>query len=279
MEESEFLASIFEKKERLLTTLLDLSPNRKLSIAFSGGVDSRFLAFFAKLNNFTVELLHVAGPHIGMDETKYAESWAKSQKLTFRVFNLNPLQIPEVSTNSRKRCYYCKHELFSHLLKKASYPLCDGTNHSDLGNYRPGLQALAELKIHSPLAESGLSKRDIREIGAVLGLDNPQQPSKPCVLTRFPYDSPLSIEELSLILKSEAQIEKKLFDLSLGGVQFRLRKVNSQSFELHLQKDIFNQMEKSKRYALIEFLEKISPKFKGIQIRSLEQLSGFFDVK
>lgn len=267
------------RTEKLLEVLLKVSPKRKLSIAFSGGVDSRFLAFFSKLNNFDVELLHVAGPHISEEETANARKWAEIHGLKLRTLHLNPLLIPEVSVNSRRRCYYCKRELFSNLLKEAAFPLCDGTNHSDLGNYRPGVQALKELGIFSPLAGAGISKKDIRELAAKLGMEDPEQPSKPCVLTRFPYDLKLQSEELKLVMEAESRIEKFLEGTNLHSVKFRMRKTGPDHFELHIQKSDLSQMGENQIDALQKVVGEVSPKFENIPVIGLDSLSEYFDKK
>lgn len=268
-----------DRTERLVEALLNVSPKRKLSIAYSGGVDSRFLAYFADLNDFDVELLHVSGPHISEEESEKAKEWAESHGFKLRILHLNPLLIPEVSVNSRKRCYYCKRELFSNLLKEASFPLCDGTNHSDLGHYRPGVQALRELGIFSPLADAGISKKDIRELAAKLGMENPEQPSKPCVLTRFPYDEKLLSEELSLVMEAESRIEKYLEESNLHSVKFRIRKTGPKDFEIHIQRSDLSGLNKDQMLALQDVAKAVSSKFTDIPVVGLDTLSGYFDKK
>ena len=268
-----------DRTERLAEALLNVSPQRKLSIAYSGGVDSRFLAYFSDLSGFDVELLHVSGPHISEEESAKAKEWAESHGFKLRILHLNPLLIPEVSVNSRKRCYYCKRELFSNLLKEASFPLCDGTNHSDLGHYRPGVQALRELGIFSPLADAGISKKDIRELAAKLGMENPEQPSKPCVLTRFPYDVKLLSEELSLVMEAESRIEKYLEECNLHSVKFRIRKTGPEHFELHIQRSDLSGVNNDQILALQAVAKAVSSKFADIPLVGLDSLSGYFDKK
>lgn len=112
--------------------------------------------------------------------------WAQDNSFEMELLDLNPLQMEAVVFNHTDRCYFCKKHLFLELKRRAAdLPLCDGTNHSDLSHYRPGLKALSELKIHSPLAEAEFSKQDNREVGALIGLDHWDQAARPCMLTRL----------------------------------------------------------------------------------------------
>ena len=140
---------------RLEKVLSEIAPDKRLAIAFSGGLDSRFLSFAAKYLGYTVKLLTVRGPHISAEETAEAVQWALDNGFEMELLDLNPLQMEAVEFNHTDRCYFCKKHLFLELKRRAAdLPLCDGTNHSDLSHYRPGLKALSELKIHSPLAEA-----------------------------------------------------------------------------------------------------------------------------
>lgn len=169
---------------RLEKVLAEIAPDKRLAIAFSGGLDSRFLSFAAKYLGYTVKLLTVRGPHISAEETAEAVQWAQDNGFEMELLDLNPLQMKAVEFNHTDRCYFCKKHLFLELKRRAAdLPLCDGTNHSDLSHYRPGLKALSELKIHSPLAEASFSKQDNREVGALIGLDHWDQAARPCMLT------------------------------------------------------------------------------------------------
>ena len=171
---------------RLEKVLAEIAPDKRLAIAFSGGLDSRFLSFAAKYLGYTVKLLTVRGPHISAEETAEAVQWAQDNGFEMELLDLNPLQMKAVEFNHTDRCYFCKKHLFLELKRRAAdLPLCDGTNHSDLSHYRPGLKALSELKIHSPLAEAEFSKQDNREVGALIGLDHWDQAARPCMLTRL----------------------------------------------------------------------------------------------
>lgn len=268
-----------QKLEALRSELLKIAPTKKIAIAFSGGLDSRFLAFAAQFLGFEVFLIHVNGPHISAEETENAKRWAEEHGFIFQLVKLNPLQRKEVSLNTRERCYWCKKEIFEKLSALTKEPLCDGTNHSDLSQYRPGLRALQELGIHSPLADSKISKQDIRQIGKLIGLDNVDQPSQPCILTRFPYDQIINDREIDAVNQAEDAIKTYLTDKGLGSINFRLRKTISPKFTLHILESDFNNLNPSHITALLRLLKDIDADFSELEIKPLNRLSGYFDRK
>lgn len=166
---------------KLIATLRSVAQDGKLAIAYSGGVDSTILKEVAILAGLDVLLL---------------------------TFDLDrALELPEVRCNDKRRCYYCKSLMMRSLKEEASSQgfdvLCDGTNADDLNEYRPGLLALEENGVISPIALSGLSKDELRSIGRELSLKAADKPSSPCLLTRFPYDTPVSKEMLDAVGKAE----------------------------------------------------------------------------
>lgn len=265
------------KIERLKDALLKAAPEHRVSIAFSGGLDSRFLSFFAQRLGFEIELLHVHGPHVSEKETLEARAWADSHGFNLRIVELNPLQSPEVSRNCRERCYFCKRMLFTKLLRIASFPLCDGTNHSDLGTYRPGLRALRELKINSPLAMALISKPEIRELGRALGFDNPDQAASPCILTRLPYETAISADDLKNIAETERKIFEAFAESSNPQIAFRLRKVGGKAYELHVQAQDYERLSSEERSRLERLVKERQGDFGPVPIVLMDKLSGFFD--
>ena len=204
--------------ERLRALLHAYSP---LVVAFSGGLDSRFLTHTAGLWAFEgirVHLLHCTGPHVPETETRAAVLWAEGRGLPLTLVAVDPLAISAVRGNAKDRCYHCKHHLFSTLLDIArtsplvpqGATLCDGTNADDCTAYRPGLRALQELAIRSPLAEAGLGKAMLRSLGAATGLDNPGQAARPCLLTRFAYDTPAEPNVLTALGAAEETVDRLL---------------------------------------------------------------------
>ena len=164
-----------------------------LVVAFSGGIDSRFLSHAALLSGCDVLAVHARGPHIPAGESAHALAWAEGRGLPLLVVDFDPLSLPEVATNSRQRCYACKTGLLAAIgaaLARAGQQgrvLCDGSNADDLVAYRPGLRALQEADVMSPLAESGMDKAAIRAAARATGLDDPDQRARPCLLTRLAY--------------------------------------------------------------------------------------------
>ena len=135
--------------------------------------------------------------------------------MALTVLDLNPLDSPDVAGNTEQRCYHCKSRLFTALREAVQtlsaehgrhFHLCDGTNASDTHLYRPGLRALEELGILSPLAQSGLAKEDIRACAAASGMDAPHQQARPCLLTRYAYGLCPSLASLVALGQAEENI-------------------------------------------------------------------------
>lgn len=175
-----------------LARVLDGLP--RIAVAYSGGLDSRFLCHAALLCGCDVLAVHVSGPHIPPQESAGAAAWAQQRGLPLRTACFDPLALPEVESNSPLRCYGCKTGLVNLLRAElaaaedgAGRVLCDGTNADDLQAYRPGLRALQEGRVRSPLAEAGLAKAAVREAARATGLDRPEQRARPCLLTRMAY--------------------------------------------------------------------------------------------
>lgn len=210
--------------------LKSLAP---LAVAYSGGLDSRFLAHAARCAGVgdTLRLLHIAGSHVSPEESREAEEWAGGHGFDLTVIHVNPLDEPEVRAGSRERCYFCKRRLFTALIAALDglpHTLCDGGNASDLQAYRPGLRALRELGVRSPLAEAGMAKPDIRRVAAASGMDRPDQRARPCLLTRFAYGLAPTPEALASLADAEQAIARAL----AGGPfpqlpDFRLRLVRA----------------------------------------------------
>ncbi len=197
-----------------LARVLGALPN--MAVAYSGGLDSRFLCHAALLCGCDVLALHVFGPHIPPQESAGATAWAQQRGLPLRTAQFDPLALPEVATNSQQRCYGCKTGLVSLLRGELAAlaeqgqgrVLCDGTNADDLQAYRPGLRALEEGRVRSPLAEAGLSKADIRKAASATGLDRPDQRARPCLLTRMAYGMRPDAPTLARLAAAEDDLAK-----------------------------------------------------------------------
>lgn len=191
-------------------------------IAFSGGVDSSFLLKVAKkVLDKNVIAITAESPTYPKNEFKDAKKIAKSMGCRHIIVSSNELEIEEFRNNSRDRCYYCKKELFQKLIsikKKHKFNfIADGTNYDDLNTFRPGLKALKELKIRSPLADAGLTKEEIRKYSRLLGMTTWNKPVFACLSSRFPYGEEISKSKLKKIEKAESFLH------SLGFSQIRVR--------------------------------------------------------
>lgn len=214
------MATSREEKEKKLAVLLEKCM--PLAIAFSGGVDSTYLLHEAvKAGKEKVTALIMKTPSVPERELDEAVTFCKSRGISFFVLPADPFSAAGFRENGRDRCYICKHFLFSALLEKAKEEgipfVADGTNADDTKEFRPGLRALKELDIRSPLAEAGLTKKEIRELSEKEGLPTWNKPSFSCLATRFPYGEELTVEKLR---KTEAA-ENLLAEL--GFTQRRVR--------------------------------------------------------
>ena len=191
-------------------------------IAFSGGVDSTFLARIAR-DVYGDKLLLITAtsstyPYYELDEAK---SLAELLGIKHRVIVSEEIEIPGYADNPPDRCYYCKSELFGKIkfiAEQEGYEaVFDGSNADDLKDFRPGMRAKKEKGVISPLAEAGLTKNDIRHYSALMNLPTATKQSYACLASRFPYGEKITIEKLDRVGAAEFEIRK------MGFTQFRIR--------------------------------------------------------
>ncbi len=177
-------------------------------VAFSGGIDSA-LALKVAHDILGSKAIAVTAdspslPRRELDETKRTAKQIGARHL---VINTKETENENYLKNPVNRCYYCKSELYAKLKAVASQLgircIINGTNFDDLGDYRPGLKAADEYKVISPLKDAGLTKKEIREMTKHLGLDVWDKPSSPCLSSRVPYCSEITLKKLSMIEEAE----------------------------------------------------------------------------
>jgi pyridinium-3,5-biscarboxylic acid mononucleotide sulfurtransferase len=211
--------SIEEKLDYLKKTLRDMGT---VLVAYSGGVDSTFLAVTAHevlgKNSLAVFAASPVAPPMEKEE---AEALAHNTGLRFKIIESSEMSNPDFVANPPERCYYCKRELFSELKPIAQAEglkwIADGTNADDLSDFRPGRKASAEAGIRSPLLEAGLTKAEIRQLSHAQGLPTWDRPASPCLASRIPYGIPVTAETLNKIARGEQYLH------SLGIRELRLR--------------------------------------------------------
>lgn len=260
-----------QEKALHLQEILKQYP-QPFGIACSGGLDSRYLAFFAQKIGCQFTLFHATGKHIDAKETNYLKEWSKANALSLTIVPVDIFPLEQVSHNHKDRCYHCKRQTFKTLQSHCkSAVLCDGTHADDNNVYRPGLKALQELSIQSPLSLANFNKQDIRELGKLIGLENYQQKARPCLLTRFPYHSEIKDKTLQQVIILEDFFEKELTKIYGESIpDFRVRSVHGE-FCFHYQQNIQKEVLTTLQTALIQ--AKLLP----VRFEELSKLSGYFD--
>ncbi len=195
--------------------------NPKTAIAFSGGVDSAYLLYAAKLCGADVCAYYVKTPFQPQFEYDDAVALAEQLHTPMITLSLDILDNPQIAANPANRCYFCKRQIFTTIKEQAArdgyFVILDGTNASDCSAHRPGMQALAELGVLSPLRLCGLTKAEIRRLSKEAELFTHDKPAYACLATRIPTGTPITADLLAKTESSEA------FLRSLGFSDFRIR--------------------------------------------------------
>jgi pyridinium-3,5-biscarboxylic acid mononucleotide sulfurtransferase len=208
------LASCPSAQQRERELIRWLQAQESLLLGFSGGVDSAYLACVAIEAVGSERFLAV----IGRSASYPAEQWQTARDVAARAgisvleVDTHEMDDPRYVANPVNRCYFCKTELWSVLERvraaRGIATIIDGTNADDLSDHRPGKKAAAEQRVRSPLAELGFTKNDIRELSRLRGIPTWSQPSSPCLSSRLPYGTPVTISRLSAIESAERALRE-----------------------------------------------------------------------
>ncbi len=184
------------------------APMRSVMVAFSGGVDSTLVLRIAHdVLGARVLALTTASPTMPGDDRRSAFVLARTIGARHLVVASNELDLPGYAQNPLNRCYLCKHNLFTVCEAKAAElgidEIVDGLNLDDLRDYRPGIKAAGEKRVRHPLVEAELGKAEIRELSCALGLPTWDRPASPCLSSRFPYGTQITLKGLEQVERGE----------------------------------------------------------------------------
>lgn len=246
----------YDVKVEKLREMMAFYAKDNILVAFSGGADSGLILKMAQeaaektkstvYGMFLHTMLHPAG------EDERARKIADEIGAVFKVLKIDELQEADIEYNPEDRCYRCKKYLFQSILKEAQKlhagVVMEGTNEDDLKVYRPGIRAVKELGIISPLAEAGLTKEEVRRLAAEYGLSVSDKPAAPCLATRFPYGTRLSKEALQRVEQGEAMLREQGFYNVRLRVHERIARIEVDSKDLQAavdqRKEIINGLKK-----------------------------------
>lgn len=233
------------------------NQNKKVAIAFSGGVDSAYLLYEAKKNNAQVKAYFVKSefqPEFELTDAKKVAAFTNSE---LKVISCSVLSENEICSNPDNRCYFCKKKIFSSILQVAKEDgfsvLLDGTNASDQIEERPGMKVLTEMKVLSPLRLCNLTKEQIRQRSKEAGLFTWNKDSYSCLATRIPTNTKITKEDLFRIEKGEGEL------FNLGFTDFRIRLFHNAA-RIQLKEIQFEKAMKMKN----TIFEKLSAFFDGV---------------
>ncbi len=214
----------YELKRQQLLACMKQYAEEDLVIAFSGGVDSSLLLKLAceAAKNTTVYAVTIQSELQPQNDLEIARNVAMETGAEHVVLTIHELQEAGIQTNPKDRCYLCKKYLFGQIQQFAAQKgikrILEGTNEEDLHKYRPGIRAIRELGILSPLAAAGMTKQEVRTLANEYGISVANRPSAPCLATRFPYGTTLSLEALVRV----EQAEQYLHELGFWNVRVRV---------------------------------------------------------
>ena len=272
--------SVEEKRQQLVNIINDMGS---VIVAYSGGVDSAFLAAVAhEVLGEKALSVTANSPSLAPSELEDAIALATDQQIHYEIIETKETEREDYQANNPDRCFFCKDELYSHLMKfgdqRGYAVITNGTNVDDLGDYRPGLEAAKQYGVRSPLVEADLTKQDIRDLSKEMGLPTWDKPAQACLSSRIPYGTMVTVEALTRIAKAEHFLRSK------GFKQLRVRHHDTVARIEIEPKDFSALLDESTRTDITEYFKSIGYSYvtmdmNGFRSGSLNEILTTFKKK